>query len=123
MTSVSAAHGGDVRGMARGGEPVVDRGADPPALDRRIARPVVTGNQQHHAVAGRYGAFETTVDRLPRAIEVHAVEVEHAVGLDRSALQPPIPATIESRSGFGFGGGGSGRRGATGRTETTAFSG
>jgi len=99
MTPVGAAHGGDIGGVARRGEPVVDGGADTPALDRRIARPVVAGDQQQHAVPGRNRLLKPTVDRLPRAIEVHPVEIEGpsatpfpegigALGLSRVMVPP-----------------------------------
>ena len=46
VAPMSAADGGDFGRMTRRGEPVVDRGADPAALDRRSAWPVVAGDQQ-----------------------------------------------------------------------------
>jgi hypothetical protein len=45
MAPVSAANGSDFRRMTRGGEPIVDRGADPAALDRWSAWTVVAGNK------------------------------------------------------------------------------
>jgi len=104
MTSVSASDGGDIRGMARCGEPVVDGGADTPALDRRIAGPVMAGNQEQDPIAGRNRLIEAAVDRLPRAIKVHPVEVEGAIGHNRAAFETTVPAAVEGRSGFGFGG-------------------
>jgi len=83
MTPVSAANRRNSMRMARGGEPVVDGGADPSALNGRIARAMVARDQQDHAVPGTDGLLERPVDGTPRGIEVHAVEVDDAVRLDR----------------------------------------
>ena len=52
MAAVRPAHSSDARGMARGGEPIVNRGADSPALDRGSARAVMPGDEQQDPVAG-----------------------------------------------------------------------
>ena len=46
VAAMRAPDRGDPRRVARRREPVVDRGADSPALDRRLARPRVAGDQQ-----------------------------------------------------------------------------
>jgi hypothetical protein len=46
MASVGATDGGNARGVPRSGEPVMHRGPDLPALNRRLAGAVVPGNQQ-----------------------------------------------------------------------------
>jgi len=40
---------------------------------------------------------------LPCAIEVHPVEIKRAIGHNRAALEPPVPAAVEGGSGFGLG--------------------
>src|SRR6185369_16111623 len=95
MTPVRAADGGDARRVARGGEPVVDGGANAAPCDRRIAGPVVPGDQQQDAVAGRDRALERPVDRPPCGVERQAVQVEQPVRLDRPAAQTLIPAAVE----------------------------
>jgi hypothetical protein len=95
MTSVGAAHGGDPCRVARGSQPVVDRGANLAALDRRLARPMMAGDQEHDAVAAGNRLVEAAVDCMPGAVEVHSVEVEDSVDLDVASAQPLIPAAIE----------------------------
>jgi hypothetical protein len=64
------------------GKPVVHRGADAPALDRRVAGAMVAGYQQQHAIASVDGSFERAVNRLPCLVEVHAVQVERPIRFD-----------------------------------------
>jgi hypothetical protein len=52
------ANGRDVRGVARHREPVVNGGPDLASLDRRLARPVVTCDEQDEAVSCLSGALE-----------------------------------------------------------------
>jgi hypothetical protein len=65
MTAVSAPDGSDFVGVARGCEPVVDRGADPPALHRRVARAMVTGDQEDDALTAADRLLETALDCGP----------------------------------------------------------
>lgn len=95
VVPVSPTNGGDIRGMARGREPVVNRGADLAALDRWLAGAVVAGNQQHQPVARGNGSLKAGVDCAPGGVEVHAVKVEHAVGPDLALAQPLVPAAVE----------------------------
>jgi hypothetical protein len=53
------------------------------------------GHQKHDALPGGDRPFETAVDRLPRLVEIMAVQVEHPVRLDRARAKPPVPAGIE----------------------------
>lgn len=80
--------------MARRRQPVVDRGADPTALDRRLAAPLMPGNQKHDAISGVDRLLERSVDRFPRPVEVMAVKVERPVGLEVPCPQPPVPAAV-----------------------------
>jgi formyltetrahydrofolate synthetase len=59
VASVRASDGGDVTGMAASGEPVVNGSADTSALNRRLARTMVAGNQQNHPVTARDRLLET----------------------------------------------------------------
>jgi len=103
-----ASNGGDLRRVAGCGQPVVDGSADPPALHRRVARPMMAGDQQDDTVAGADRLLERAVDRGPCAVEVQAVQVDDAVGLDRTCAQAFVPAAVErlvrdgdgSRAGF-----------------------
>jgi hypothetical protein len=81
MAPMSASNRGDRARMARSREPVVDGGADLAALDRRIARTVMPGDQQDHAVASRDRLLQAAIDRLPGTVERHPVKIERAVGI------------------------------------------
>jgi len=65
---MSATNGRDLARVARGCEPIVNGGADSTALDRRIAWPVMAGDEHDHALAGCDRLLETPVDRPPSAI-------------------------------------------------------
>jgi hypothetical protein len=80
MTPMRPADGSNVSSMARGSEPIMDGGADAPALDRRLTRAVMTGDQENDAVAACNRLIEATVDRDPSRVEVHPMEIDHAVG-------------------------------------------
>ena len=69
------------------------------ALDRRLARPMVAGDQQNDPVARAIGLLQAAVDRRPRQVEVEAVEVEDAIGLDGAGAQLAIPAAVERLAG------------------------
>ena len=76
-------------------EPVVHRRANPPAFDRRIARPVMTGDEQDDALAAVDRSFERAVDRPPGVVEVEPVEIHDPIRLDRAQLEPTVPAAVE----------------------------
>jgi hypothetical protein len=84
--------------MAGGCQPVVYRGADSAALDRRLSHAGVAGNQQQNPISGTHGALQRKIDRAPRSVEAVAVKVEHPVRLDQAALEPSDPAAVESRT-------------------------
>ena len=90
------ANGGNARRVPRSGKPVVDGGPNAPTLDRRLARPMVAGDEQDDAVAGVNRLLEKAVDRAPRGVQRHPVEVEHTVGLRGARAKPTVPACIES---------------------------
>jgi hypothetical protein len=95
VTSVRPSHSGDMLRMPGRSKPVVDSGPDAPSLHGRIAGPMMPGNQQENALAARNGLLESTVDRGPRAVEIHAMEIEHPVRLDRAAPELFVPAAVE----------------------------
>jgi hypothetical protein len=72
-------------------------GPDLAALNGRVARAMVAGDQQYNALIARYGLFKRAVDRLPRRVQVHAVKIEDAVGFDGAAAQPFVPAAVQRR--------------------------
>ena len=92
MAAMSTADGGDSHSVARRRKPVVDGGANPPALDWRIARPSMAGNQQKHALTVNKRMFKRAINGLPCALQVMAVEVDDAVGLYFARAEAPVPA-------------------------------
>jgi len=70
-------------------------GTDASALNWRLTRTMVTGDQQNDPVTMRDRLLEAAVDGGPGSIESHSVKIEHAVGLDDSATQPFVPASVE----------------------------
>ena len=96
MTAMSSSNGGDPAGVAGGREPVVDGGANLPALDRRLARPGMAGNQKNDTVAALDRLVETSVDRGPGLVEGMAMKVDDPIRLHRPAFQAPIPTGVES---------------------------
>lgn len=95
MAPVSPADGSDAGRVPRCSQPVVDCSTDHATLHRRFACAMMAGNKQNQPIAARDCLVETRIDRAPRAIEIHAVKVEHPVRLDRALAQPPVPASIE----------------------------
>lgn len=82
MTAMGPSHGSDFRSVARDSEPVVDGSADAAPLDRRIAGPLMAGDQEDDAFAVNDRLLQRPVDRLPGAIEVVTVEIDDPVGAD-----------------------------------------
>ena len=85
----------DVLRMPGRCKPVVDGGPDAPSLHGRIAGPMMPGNQKKNALAARNGLLKGTVDRGPGAVEIHAMEIEHPVRLDRAAPELLVPSAVE----------------------------
>lgn len=96
MPSMRPPDGCNVRGMARCRQPVVHGCPDSAPLDRWVAGAMMAGDQQNDAFAIRYRLLEAAIDRRPRGVEVHAVQVQHPVRLNASSAQPLIPASIKS---------------------------
>lgn len=84
--------------MARNGKPIVNGGADLTSLYRRLAGPMVTSDQQDEPLARFARALQRTVDRVPRAVEVHSMQVDDTVRPKRSGAELPIPSPVERRS-------------------------
>ena len=99
MAPVSAADGGDLRRMAGGLQPVVNRGADLASLNGRLTRAMMSGDQEHDAVAAVNRPLEDVVDRLPGTVESHSVKIERTVRLDLSGPEPAVPTRVECRPG------------------------
>src|SRR4249919_2909194 len=95
MAPMRAPYGGNLVGVARRREPVMNGSADATALNGRIARPMMARHQQHDPIAARDRVFECPVDRCPGGVEIHTVKIEHPVGLHRSTAQPLVPAAVE----------------------------
>jgi len=88
MAAVRGADRGDPGCMTRNRQPIVDRGANPPALDRWAIGPGVPRNQQQHSIAGADRPLQGGVDRAPRVGEVVAMQVEDPVGARPESKQP-----------------------------------
>jgi hypothetical protein len=96
---MSPAHRRDAARMTGNGKPIVNRRADLAALNRRLARPVMSRNQQDQPFARFARPFQRRVYRTPRAVEIHSMQIDHAVGLKPSGPQLPVPGAVERRSG------------------------
>jgi hypothetical protein len=99
VTSMRAPDRGNLGCVARCRQPVVNGRTNLAALNRRLAGPMVSGNQQHEPVARGNRPFEAAIDRLPCSVEVHTVKVEDPIGLYASAGKPPVPTSIQGGSG------------------------
>ena len=92
MPAMRAADRSDRMGVARGCQPAADRSSNAPANQRRIASPLVAGNEQNQPLAPRDCALEAVVDGLPCRIKAVTVEVDDSVGLDAATGEAPVPA-------------------------------
>jgi len=90
-----AAHRGDPRGVAGRGKPIVDRSADSAALYGRIAAPVMARDEQHDAFTRSDRPLQAPVDGAPRGVEIHSVQIEHAIRLNFTRAEPPVPASVQ----------------------------
>lgn len=70
MPAVRTAHGGNARSVAGSREPVMDRGSDLAALDRRLAGTVMPGYQQQDSVSPGDSLLKAAVDGCPGAVEI-----------------------------------------------------
>lgn len=96
MTSVGAADRSDRAGVARCREPVVNRGPDAAALNRRFSRTVMASDQKDNSLAPADGLLKPAIDCVPRGIEGQAVKIEDTVRLDRAGTKAAIPARVQS---------------------------
>jgi len=92
--------GGNVPGMARRCEPVMDCGPDRAAADGRLSRALVTRDEQEDAISALYRLVESVIDCAPCSVEGHAVQVDGAVRLESTVAEPTVPCAIESRARF-----------------------
>jgi hypothetical protein len=95
MASMRAPDGSDIACVARGGQPIVDGSANPPPLDRRLAWPMMTGDQKNDPVASRNRLVEAAIDGGPRGVEIHSVEVYDPVRNYRATAELLVPASIK----------------------------
>lgn len=98
MPAMSAPNGRNFARMSRCREPIVNRGANGSSADRRLARSMVAGDEEQDPVAPRDRLLERAIDCSPGAIEAQSMEVDNTVRLERTALQAPVPASIEGRA-------------------------
>jgi hypothetical protein len=95
MTPVSPSNGSNSGRMARRRQPVVHRSPDLSALDRWLARPMMAGDQEHHSLASSDCPIEDMIDRVPGAIQGHAVKVQDSVRFDVAGPELLVPTAIE----------------------------
>ena len=100
MPSMRAANSRDPRRMARGAQPIMNGRANAAAGDGRITRSMMTGDQEDDTVSRRNRAIELVVDRLPGAVERHAMKVDDTVGLQCPRAQLLVPAAVERGGGM-----------------------
>jgi hypothetical protein len=74
---------GNSLSVARHCQPIMDGGANASALDRRIAWPGMTGDQQEHPFLVNQRLLQGAVDGLPRPLQVVTMQVDDAIRLDR----------------------------------------
>ena len=77
----------------------MDGGTDSPALHRRLTGTMVAGDQQKDPIAAGECLLKSTVDRAPRSVQVHPMEVDRAVRLDVAAAQLLVPASVQGLVG------------------------
>jgi len=99
MAPMRSADRRNLRRMAGYREPVVNRCANPSALDGRVARSMVASDQQHDALVIRDGLIERPVDRRPSRVQAHAMEVEDAIRLQAAASNPLVPTPVQGLVG------------------------
>lgn len=98
MPPVRSTNGRDSPGMSRGMEPVVYRCPDLPALDWRLARPGMAGDQQNDPIAALDRLFQAAIDGGPRLVKIVTMKVDSPVGFDSAAFQPPVPTAVQGCS-------------------------
>jgi len=81
--------------MARCREPVVNGSTDPAPLDRRVARPMMTGDKQDDAIPASDCPFEGDIDCRPCGVESQAVQVHDPVRRNRPGSKLAIPTPVE----------------------------
>jgi hypothetical protein len=96
---MSPPDGSDGGGVARGRQPIVNRGPDLASLHRRIARSRMAGDEEKHPLACGDRPLQARVDCVPRLVQVEAVKVERPIGLDRPRTEASVPRRIERRTG------------------------
>ena len=69
MAAVCAPHRCYFGCVAGNREPVMDRRANPAAPDRRLARPLMPGDQEQHTIPGADCPVECAVDCAPGCVK------------------------------------------------------
>ena len=98
MATVGAPHCGNPRRMAGSRQPVVHRGANPAAFQRRFPLALMPRDKQQYPVSGGNRPLQSAVNRLPCAIEAVAMQIQRPVRLDPARPKSPVPAAVERRS-------------------------
>ena len=83
-------------------QPVVNRGANPPPFEARLAASFMARNEEQNPVARRDRSLQRMVDRFPGAVEAVAVEVERPVRVNSPGPKAPIPAAIQRGVAMGW---------------------
>ena len=98
---MGAADRGDVGGVARGGEPVADRGPDRAAPARARARRLA-GDQQQQPRARSDRALEPLVEQTISGRQIVAVEIEARIGRRQPAREAPVQLPSRVVPGVAF---------------------
>ncbi len=93
------AHRGNRIRVTRRGKPIVHCCADFATLYGWLARAMMASDQQQHTLAAGDCLLKAPVDCRPGSIEIHAVKVEHAIGVCAPPGKSAIPAAVEGLVG------------------------
>ena len=74
----------------------MNRCPDPSALDGRLAGARMPGDEKDYAIPPLDCLFQPAVDCSPSAVEIMAVQVDHAIRLDIAGFQAPVPAPVDA---------------------------
>jgi hypothetical protein len=83
--------------MAGSRQPIVNRGPNSAARQRRLTLALMACNQQQDPVPASNRPLQSQVNGLPRAVEAVAMKIKRPVRLDPSRSKPPVPAAVKRR--------------------------
>src|SRR5689334_2522073 len=86
-------------------EPIMNGGPNPAPLNRRLARSMMTGNQQHDPIAAGDGLLECAVDRDPAPSRFMPCRSSTRSGSTEPlrSFRSQVPSRVLAPIGTGFG--------------------